>query len=433
MSKLLRRIAITGVGLISPIGNDPATVWQALSGRRSGVRALQGLPTEQLATRVGAQALDFTGDIADFGPLEKMTQRAIKKGLKLMCREIQMGVASAQLALNDARLDLNSVDRDRVGTMFGSDYIMTLPDEFTEGIKACLNPAGTFDFTRWGEFGRPQVEPLWLLKYLPNMPASHVAIYNDLRGPSNSVTVREASSNLSIAEAATTIGRGAADVMVAGATGTRVHGVRTIHVCLQEQVAPGSDRPEQDARPFDRDRTGLVIGEGAGTIVVEDWDHAARRGAPLYGEIVGYGSSCAVNRDGQANYERAFHTVIGQALAIAEMKPSDIGHVHAHGLGTFTCDVAEARAIASWFGRTTPVTTAKSYLGNLGAGGGLVELIASLLALRERQLFPILNLEHVDPACEINAIQEFCDPGRSMLNLSITPQGQASALIVQAI
>ncbi len=433
MSKLPRRIAITGVGLISPIGNDPATVWQALAGQRSGVRPLQGLPIEQLGTRVGAQALDFTGEIGDFGPLDKLAQRAIKKGLKLMCREIQMGVASAQLALHDGRLDLNGLDRDRIGTMFGSDYIMTLPDEFTAGIKACLDQQGKFQFSQWGEVGRPQVEPLWLLKYLPNMPASHVAIYNDLRGPSNSVTVREASSNLSIAEAATTIGRGAADVMVAGATGTRVHAVRTIHVCLQEQVAPGSDDPERDARPFDCDRTGLVIGEGAGTVIVEALDHATARGAPLYGEIVGYGSSCAANRAGQADFERALHHVIGQALSTAEMQPGEIGHIHAHGLGTTVCDVAEARAIARWFGRTTPVTTAKSFFGNLGAGGGLVELITSLLALREQQLFPILNLDQLDPACEINAIRESYSPGRSVLNLNITPQGQASALIVQSL
>jgi 3-oxoacyl-[acyl-carrier-protein] synthase II len=265
------------------------------------------------------------------------------------------------------------------------------------------------------------------------MPASHVAIYNDLRGPSNSVTVREASSNLSIAEAATTIGRGSADAMIAGATGTRVHCVRTIHVCMQEEVAPGSDTPESDSRPFDRDRRGLVVGEGAGTIVVESIEHASARNAKLYGEILGYGSSCVMDTSGRPNYERAVDNVIGQALAVAELKPDDIGHVHAHGLGTRACDIAEARAISRWFGRKTPVTTLKSYTGNLGAGGGLVELIASLLALREQHLFPILNLDNPDPACEIHAIREACNPGKSVLNLNVTPQGQASALVVQAL
>ena len=216
-----RRVVVTGMGLISPLGNSCETLWDSLSSNRSGIAKIERLPTDDLPSDVGGEARQFTGDIEDFGPLEKLAKRNIKKGLKLMCREIQTGVAASQLALAHAGLTPEIYNPDRTGTMFGSDYIITEPLEFARGIQNCIGKDGQgFIFQDWAEKGMTQVEPLWLLKYLPNMPASHVAIYNDLRGPSNSITVREASANLAVAEATTTIRRGVADVMVAGATGS---------------------------------------------------------------------------------------------------------------------------------------------------------------------------------------------------------------------
>jgi 3-oxoacyl-[acyl-carrier-protein] synthase II len=432
MPRYRRRIVITGMGLVSPLGNSPDELWKALVNGASGVAELAGIPTDHLATRIGGQAQRFTGQIEEFGPLEKNMQRAVKKALKLMCREIQMGVASAQFALNHSRLDLAAIDPARIGTMFGSDYIMTLPEEFSAGIKNCLDPAGAFHFDQWALRGLTQVEPLWLLKYLPNMPASHVAILNDCRGPSNSVTVREASSNLSVAEAATTIARGAADVMIAGATGSRIHPLRTIHVSLQEPLAAGNGAPDAACRPFDRNRSGMVIGEGAGTIIVESLEHALARGATIFAEIVGHSSAAAADRRGVADYQAAFANAINAALDSAECGPEQIGHIHAHGLSTQTADAAEARAISDVFGQRTPVTAAKSYMGNLGAGSGMVELISSILALREKTLFPIRNLDQLDPACPIHAAREPEPSGPSFLNLNVTPQGQASGLVVAA-
>jgi 3-oxoacyl-[acyl-carrier-protein] synthase II len=432
MTGYARRVVITGMGLVSPLGNSPGDLWNALSTGRSGVGNIEGMPVEHLGTQIGGQARRFSGLIEEFGPLDKTMQRAIKKGLKLMCREIQMGVASAQLALVDCGLNREQLDPDRIGTMFGSDYIMTLPDEFTAGIKNCLDEGREFHFERWAESGLPEVEPLWLLKYLPNMPASHVAIFNDCRGPSNSLTVREASSNLSVAEAATTIARGAADVMIAGATGSRIHPLRTIHISLQEQLAESNGDPAAASRPFDRDRNGMVIGEGAGTLIVESLEYAQARGATILGEVIGHASCSASTQNGVADYERSFAHCIAAALESSRLRPEQIGHVHAHGLSTRTCDRAEARAIHAAFGDQTPVTTAKSYMGNLGAGSGMIELIASLLAIRENRLFPILNLDHLDPDCPIHGLQEPAEAGRCFLNMNITPQGQASGLVIRA-
>ncbi len=269
------------MGLVSPLGSTKSALWEALSAGKSGVGQLAAIPPSFLPTHVAAEVREFTGDIENFGPLEKEQKKAIRKGLKVMCRECQMGVAAAQLALSDAGLVVGggTYDPERSGCIFGADYMLTMPEEFSAGINRCRDPEGTFDFNRWATEGMPQLSPLWLLKYLPNMPASHVAIYNDLRGPNNSITHREAAANLAIGEAYRTILRGSADTMVVGATGTRVHPMKTVHAIQTEELAGNGVEPAKASRPFDKNRTGMVIGEGAGAIVIEELATAKARGA----------------------------------------------------------------------------------------------------------------------------------------------------------
>jgi 3-oxoacyl-[acyl-carrier-protein] synthase II len=436
MTQSDRRVVITGMGLISPIGNSSTDLWDSLSQQKSGVRLLSNLPTEHFPSDFGGECTDFTGSIDSFGPLEKKLQRSIKKGLRLMCREIQLGAAAAQLALTDSGLDSGSIDPSRIGTLFGSDYIITSPLDFVEGIRACLDADEQFSFDKWAEHGLTKVEPLWLLKYLPNMPASHVAIYNDLRGPSNSITVREASANLAIAEATTIIKRGSADFMVAGSTGSRIHPLRTVHIALQEQLADrhtesaGGD-PTKACRPFDKNRTGMTLGEGAGVLILEELSSAEKRGANILGEVVGYGSSCVADKNGAANYQQALKNVLLGGLETSGVDASTIGHVHAHGLGSLHCDLQESQAIADVM-KDTPVTAAKSYMGNLGGGCGIVEIAASLMAMENGPLFPILNCDDLDEQCPINAVQtDDVGAGDSFINLNVTPQGQASSVVIK--
>ncbi len=429
-----RRVVITGVGLVSPLGNSAASLWQGLIDGVSAVAPLTSIPTGGFPTKFGAEALGFTSSIDDFGPLEKTMSRNIKKNLKVMCREIQMGVAVAQLAITDAKLPMASLNLERFGAVYGSDYMLTLPQEFTAGIRGCVGADGKFDFTQWAEHGLPAVEPLWLLKYLPNLPASHVAIFNDLRGPNNSLTMREASPNLAVAEAFCTIERGHADIMLAGATGTRIHPARTIHVALQEEIARG-DSPEKLSRPFDKNRTGLVIGEGAAAIVLEELESAQARGATILAEVIGFGAS-AVNENGVGNTHVAVKNALAQSLRTSKLKIADIDHLNAHGLGTKQSDAAEASAIAAVFGdraKPLPVTTAKGHMGNLGAGGGMVEMVGSVMALRDGRLFGTLNFETPDPECPVHVATGSSTPaGKSFINLNVTPQGQASAVVVKA-
>jgi 3-oxoacyl-[acyl-carrier-protein] synthase II len=432
---MVRRVVITGCGVICPIGRSGGAVWEALQARRSGVAALQSMPTDTMPVKAGGEVRDFTGQIDDFGPLPPAVKKTIRKGLKVMCREIQMGVAAAQLAIADAGLDLEACDRDRVGCIYGSDYIMTQPEEFAAGVRACVDQQSRLHVDWWAEKGMPQVTPLWLLKYLPNMPACHVAIYNDLRGPNDSLTVREASSALAIAEAYITIQRGVAETIVTGTTGSRVHPLRTVHTLLQEELAVGDDDPATLARPFDRDRRGMVVAEGAAALILEDLQTAQARGAQILGEVIGYGASCVMDGRGRANREQALVNVMEQALGMAQLQPAELGHLHAHGVGTRNGDVAEARAIQRVFGdpsQSPPVVAAKSYFGNLGAASGMVELIGSLRALESGHLFATLNYDTPDPECPAAVVTDpSVSSGQTVLNINVTPQGQAGATLVR--
>src|SRR3954469_4266443 len=166
-----RRVVITGLGLISPLGNTPAALWDALVAGRSGVGATSIMPADRQPLKYAAEARDFLGEIDDFGPLEREQKKAIKKGLKVMCRETRMAVAAAQLAIADAGFAEKPMDPEMSGVVLGSDYMLTMPEDYSMGMKTCA-PAGEFEFSKWGNDGLGDMAPLWMLKYLPNMPAS---------------------------------------------------------------------------------------------------------------------------------------------------------------------------------------------------------------------------------------------------------------------
>jgi len=430
-----RRVVITGLGLISPLGSTPDALWAALAAGQSGVREVSLLPAARQPLKYGGEARQFTGEIDDFGPLEKERKKSIKKGLKVMCRETRMAVAAAQLSLGDAGFSEASPDPERSGVVLGSDYMLTMPEDYELGMKTCSS-AGEFDFDRWGKEGLEDMAPLWMLKYLPNMPASHIAIYNDLRGPNNSLTMREAAGNLAIGEAFRTIQRGHADLMVAGATGTRILPMQAIHALQTEQMAAENGDPTKASRPFDRGRTGMVAGEGSGMVVLEELSSARARGARIYGEVLGFGSANVSDKKLKGKCDVALARAMRAAISDAKSSPADVGHINAHGLSTIDRDADEARAIREVFGTLAdrlPVAAPKSYFGNLGAGSGVVEFISSVLALRNSTLPRVLNFTTPDPACPVAAVADDKTPaGGSFLNLSVTPQGQAAVLFVAA-
>lgn len=455
-TKPRRRVVITGLGVISPLGNSPEKMWENLCAGRSGIDTFHNFPELESLVRYGGEASQFTGHIDEFGQLNKNRKKAIRKSLKVMCRETMMAVAAAQHAVSHAAYESatsatqapDSQNPERAGVVFGSDYMLSMPQDFRDGMIRCGVGQQKFHFARWGTDGLREMNPLWMLKYLPNMPGSHIAIFNDLRGPNNSLTLREIAGIMAIREATLTIQRNHADRMIAGATGTRIHPFKTIHAILSEQLADPALPPERAARPFDQHRTGMVIGEGAAALVLEELESARSRGATIYGEILGTGSSTVTDPKLRGRRQAALAGAMRSALAASSQSSANefalgecdtegiqaekIGHLNAHGLGTSKSDVDEARAIVELFGRrtqTVPVVAAKSYFGNLGAASGIVELIASLLALREGRLFRTLNYETPDPECPLSVTTDNNTPaGQSFLKLNATPQGQAAAL-----
>ena len=432
-----RCVAITGLGVVGPLGNSPAAMWEALCAGRSGVDVLSLLPPLENRVYFGGEAKQFSGSIADFGVVTKDQKKAIRKSLKVMCRETIMAVAAAHQAAADAHLADQPVDPERSGIVFGSDYMLSPPDDFTDGMLKCGAQEGKVEYAKWGQAGLAEMNPLWMLKYLPNMPASHIAILNDLRGPNNSLTLREIAGIMAVREAAQTIQRGHADCMLAGATGTRIHPFKTVHAVQTEQLANPECEPARASCPFDLHRTGMVVGEGAGVIVLEELESARRRGATIYGLIAGASSSVVTNSKLEGQRDKAMTNAARSAMDEAEISADRLGHISAHGLATTDCDAEEARAIHATLGSAgskVPVVAAKSYFGNLGAGSGILELVASTMALNQGRLFRTLNFKTPDPQASLAVTSDDQQPaGDSFLKLSVTPQAQAAAVVVTRV
>jgi len=431
VGKANRRVVVTGLGVISPIGNSVEEFQQALLAGRSGITASES--SDRTRTCVGA-VKNFSGKIEEFGPMEPSLKRTLKKTLKLMNRETQLAVAATQQAIAASGLRDVGYEPERVGVCFGAGNVSMLPQDFAAGVRVCTNEADEFEFDRWGSAGLEQVAPLWILRCLPNMPACHIAIINDLRGPNNSITQREAAANMAVTEAYNAIASGDVDAMVTGGTGTTIQPFNKMQAEIEDDVAHDQRDPETLCRPFDRNRSGAVLAEAAASLILEDYEVAIDRGATIYGEIVGTGSSAVSGRSGDFRRRAAAANAMRAALRKAKLSPDGVGHVHAHGLGSRRGDIDEACAIRDVFDRHAsqlPLMAIKSNTGNAGAGSGAIELVASLLALKSGKLFPVLNYEEPDPQCPVAPVRSSDrEAGDSFLNLNIVAQGQASCLAV---
>src|SRR5437868_3431141 len=243
---------------------------------------------------------------------------------------------------------------------------------------------------------------MWLLNQVPNMLACHVSILHNAQGPNNSITQTDVAGLLALGEAFRTIRRGRADIFLTGGADDKINPITLARQCLFSPLSRGNDAPEKACRPFARDRDGIVLGEGGGVLVLEELEHARRRGARIYAEVVGFGAAFDGDRTA-----RGLARAIRAALQEAAIGPEDLDHVNAHGYSTVEGDIWEARGLCEVFGggsSSLPVLAVKSYFGNLGSAGGPTELAASLLAFAHVELPPTLNYEHPDPQCPANVI-----------------------------
>lgn len=432
--RFVRRVVITGLGIASPIGLNSAEFWQSLVSGRSGISKLVGEHTEAAGPACGGAIVDFQGRIEDFGPLPDELRKQLRKSLKVMNRETQLAVAAAQQAFRDSRLDAGDYDPERCGVSFGAGYVGIRPDDFLSGIDKCRDSDGGPVLDHWGEKGLPEVHPLWLLTCLPNMPGCYIAMYNNLQGPNNTVTLGDGAANLALIEAADLIRDGDADLMLAGGCGNQLDSCSLLHAVLDADLACRAEDPAGILRPFDLDRVGSLPAEGAAAFILEELQAARARGATIFGEVLGGGASCVVER-GVPRRTAALRNAIRSALATAGIPAADIGHIQAHGLSSRQVDAEEAAAIRCVFddaGRVA-VAAAKGHFGDAGAGSGALELVAGILALQHGTLFPVLNCQTPDPACNLDLVRDSSRPaGDCFLKISVTPQGQASALVIRA-
>jgi 3-oxoacyl-[acyl-carrier-protein] synthase II len=438
MARTERRVVITGLGLVTPLGIGAGPFWASLAEGRGAVRKIQAFPVAGLPNDVGAEVADLDKKAMIDLALPRI-KKPLRKSLNFMARDIQLSVAGAQLAFVDAGLEGLGVDPTRIGVDLGAGLISTELDELAPAIDAGFKSNGAFDYSAYGREGIGMITPIWLLKYLPNMLACHISILLDCQGPSNTITEAEAASNVAIGEAARIIARGRADVMITGGADSKIHPLSMVRMSLLDQMSHWSGDPSGACRPFDVARDGWVPGEGAGIIVLEEREHALARGAKVYGEILGFGSGCDASPVGGLDPDGiGTEIAIRAALRDARLSPADIGHVNAHGAATIVSDLAEARAIGRVFGEGSgagvPVTALKGYVGNLVSGCGAVELIASLLGVNRGLIPPTLNCDDLDPAC--GPIDLVTGPPRAVdnptfLNTNLTRHGQAAAVIVR--
>ncbi len=440
------RAVITGIGVVTPLGSSAASFWEALRTGRSGVKTMTTAHANSFSAHFGALLEGF--DAKNF--LDKKD----RKRLAVMSRPFQIAVAASRLALADAGLTLGQLDPTRVGSVLGAGVIPNEPLEFARGGRCSTVALGRVDLGRWGQEGMSLVPPMWMLSYIPNMVGCHVSVLNNAQGPSNTITQTDLAGLLALGEAWRYLRRQQADVVLVGGADTRASVMSWIRQQLMHPLSQRNDAPEKACRPFDRDRDGLVLGDGGGILVVESYEHARRRGARMYAELTGFGAAFDKSanrgvghwRTGAPSGRRTPYPVrpgrqhglahaIRLALRQAGITPADLDHVNAHGCSTVPDDLWEAQGLAEALGpNAVPVFATKSRFGTLGVGAGPVELAASLLALRHGELPATLNCEHPDPACAVH-VATMSQPIRKshFLKVSFTELGQCAAVVCRRV
>ncbi len=417
-----RRAVITGLGVLSPVGSDPDTFFAALCDRKSGIRRLTFADPSALRCQVG-------GEIPNFKPNDFIANRDHRKSFKMMARTVQMGLVVAHVAFRNAGLEVGNIDPDRAGVEFGAGMVASELDDIGRAARVSVTgPEGPVSLAIWGERGLKEIPPLWMLKYLPNMPSCHTSITLDLRGPSNTITQSDAASLMALGEAYRILQRDVADVFVVGGTESKMNPLSQTRHNLFQQLSRRNDDPERAHRPFDRDRDGSVLGEAAAAFILEDLEHARKRGATILAELASFACGFDRARDGVMTAK-----VIRTALQRAGARTEDVDHVNAQGLATEVSDRWEAKAIHDVFGPKTPVWSSKGNIGSSGAAASAVEVLASVLALNRGELPPTLNCENVDPGCPINV---HADGVRSLtkpfvVKLNYTDKGQVGVAVLK--
>jgi len=390
-----RRVVVTGLGMVTPLGVGVPRNWQAMLDGESGVKRISRFD-------VSTMAVQIAGEVA---PLPRVPEDAAVPDLGIHAR---FALVAAREAWADSGLARARVDPERVGVFLGSGKGISEIERLTEACKAALAAKGLFDYAAFVRALAKDFSPTRREQEDYYNSGSHVARAVGARGPNWVCITACAAGNHAIGEAYRAIRRGDADAILAGGTHSQVDLMSLSGYATLGALSPRNDEPHRASRPFDRKRDGFILGEGSGVLVLEAYEHARRRGARLRAEVVGYGNTADCYRvtDPQPEGERV-ELAMRLALKSAGLAPGDIDYINAHGTSTQQNDAMESGAIKRIFGgrgEAPPVSSTKSMIGHLIAAAGAVEAIACVRALEEGVMPPTTNYEHTDPACDLDYV-----------------------------
>lgn len=378
-----KRVVITGLGVISPVGNNIETFWDSLVQGKSGIGEITYFDTTGYTTRIA-------GQVKDFDP----TAFLDKKEARRMDRYSQFAMAAAKMAVEDAGLDIEKEDGNRVGVILGSGIggVATMEEQ-----KQILL-----------EKGPGRISPFFVPMMISNMAAGHISIAFRAYGINETIVTACASGTNAIGDAFKAIQRGVADIIFTGGTEAPITPLSVAGFCAMKALSTRNEEPTKASRPFDKNRDGFVMGEGAGILVLESLEHAQKRGAKIYAEIVGYGSTADAHHiTAPAPEGEGAAMCMSEALKDAGLKPEDVDYINAHGTSTDLNDKGETMAIRRVFGdhaEKLAVSSTKSVTGHLLGAAGAVEAIASCLAIKNGVIPPTINYETPDPECDLDYV-----------------------------
>ncbi|GAB6183930.1 beta-ketoacyl-ACP synthase II [Thermodesulfovibrio hydrogeniphilus] len=378
-----RRVVVTGLGAVTPLGLDVKSTWQAILEGKSGVGYITQFDTTNYPVKIAAE-------VKGFDP----TQYIEPKEIKRMDRFIHFAIAATQMALEDSGLKITEENSERIGVVIGS------------GMGGL--PAIEYYHQVLLEKGWKRISPFFIPMLIINLAAGQISIRYGIKGPNLAVTTACATGNHSIGEAFRMIQYGDADVMICGGTEAVIAPMAVAGFSVMKALSTRNDEPERASRPFDADRDGFVMGEGSGIIILEELEHALKRGAKIYAELAGYGMTAdAYHITAPAPEGEGGARCMKRALEDAEVKPEEVDYINAHGTSTKQGDELETQAIKSVFGEHAYklcVSSTKSMTGHLlGAAGG-VEAIFTILSVYEDIIPPTINLDNPDPECDLDYV-----------------------------
>ena len=378
-----KRIVITGVGVVTPIGIGSAEFTQALREGKSGVSVIESFDTSAYSTK-------FAATVKNFDPEQFIEKKKVKK----MARFTQLGFAAAKMAVEDSGLDITKEDLSRIGVITGTG-IGGL-DVIEEEEQTLLDK------------GPRRVSPFLIPMIITNMLPGEIAIKYGFTGPNYAVTSACASSNHAMGDALRLLRSGDADVIISGGSEGAVVPLGLAGFCSIKALSQRNDEPQKASRPFDKNRDGFVMGEGAGMVVLETLDHALNRDAKIYAELAGYGASDdAYHITAPEPEAKAAVVAIEKAIVDAGVSKEDVDYINAHGTSTVLNDKMETFAIKKVFGDKAykiPISSTKSMTGHLLGGAASVELVATVLAMQEGFIHPTINYETTDPDCDLDYV-----------------------------